>query len=106
MQPDVFVIRLRDGQRPPYPYDIADLLLAVEVVSPSSIMTDYQRKRDLYVNAGVEYWVIDAEARTFAVWREGVSPGALFTDVIEWQPVGMASALRIDLTEFFITALS
>lgn len=107
VQPDVFVVQLlRDGQRPPYPYDIADLLLAVEVVSPSSIVTDYQRKRDLYVNAGVEYWVIDAEARTVAVWRHGVSPGALFTDVLDWRPTGMTTALSIDLKEFFVTALS
>jgi len=106
VQPDVFVVRLHEGQRPAYPYDITDLLLAVEVVSPSSITTDYQRKRDLYVGAGVEYWVIDADARTVAVWRQGGSPGALFTDRLEWQPEGMSSALTIDLREFFVTALS
>lgn len=106
VQPDVFVVRLHDAKRPAYPYDITDLLLAVEVVSPSSIMTDYQRKRDLYVGARVEYWVMDADARTVAVWRHGVTPGALFTDVLEWQPSGMPNTLAVDLNEFFVTALS
>src|SRR5438552_4028497 len=30
VQPDVFVVRLTDGQRPTYPYDLSDVLLAVE----------------------------------------------------------------------------
>jgi Uma2 family endonuclease len=106
LQPDVFVVRLRDGQRPTYPYDLADLLLAVEVVSPSSVGTDYQRKRDVYVSAGVEYWVVDADARTVAVWRSQTTPGELLTDALRWQPAGMTSALTINLGEFFVTALS
>ena len=106
LQPDVFVVRLRDGLRPVYPYDIGDLLLAVEVVSPSSIKTDYQRKRDLYVGAGIEYWVVDPEARTVAVWRSGIAPGSLFTDVLSWRPGGMPTGFTVDLREFFMTALS
>src|SRR4051812_24502754 len=31
LQPDVFVLRLTKGKRPPYPYHVRDLLLAVEV---------------------------------------------------------------------------
>src|SRR5438067_9867610 len=31
VQPDVFVLRLREGNRPAYPYDLNDLLLAIEV---------------------------------------------------------------------------
>src|SRR4051812_21399460 len=77
VQPDVFVVRLRDGQRPAYPNDVSDLLLAVEIASPSSGANDYPIKRGLYVNAGIEYWVIDPQAQTFAVWRHGAAPGAL-----------------------------
>ncbi|HEY4303225.1 MAG TPA: Uma2 family endonuclease [Gemmatimonadaceae bacterium] len=106
VQPDVFVVKLTDGKRPAYPYDLGELLLAVEVVSPSSARTDYQRKRDLYVGAGVEYWVIDAEAHTIAVWRNGVTSGALFTETLTWQAGGMETSIVIDLHEFFTTALS
>ena len=49
VQPDVFVVRLVEGKRPTYPYELHDLLLAVEVVSPSNPILDYQVKRDLYL---------------------------------------------------------
>src|SRR5690349_21772990 len=35
VQPDVFVVRLVDGKLPPYPFAMSDLLLAIEVPSPS-----------------------------------------------------------------------
>ena len=60
VQPDDFVVRLVGGSRPAYPYELADLLLAVEIVSPSNPILDYQVKRDLYLREGVvEYWVIN-----------------------------------------------
>ena len=31
VQPDVFVVRITEGRRPEYPYELRDLLLAVEV---------------------------------------------------------------------------
>jgi Uma2 family endonuclease len=106
LQPDVFVVKLREGKRPEYPYDLADLLLAVEIVSPSSVATDYHRKRDLYVGANVEYWVVDADARTVAVWPRGATSATLYTDTMRWQPEGMPVGLSIDLPELFVTALS
>ena len=36
VQPDVYVMRLNDGKRPEYPYEIHDLLLIAEVASPSN----------------------------------------------------------------------
>ena len=63
MQPDVFVVALTCGVRPAYPYEMHDLLLAVEVVSPGNPRLDYQVKRDLYLREGVgEYWVINPDA--------------------------------------------
>src|SRR6185437_15407912 len=53
VQPDVFVFRLVDGERPPYPFELTDLLLAVEVVSPSNPQYDYQTKRELYLRNGL-----------------------------------------------------
>src|SRR5258708_2549933 len=47
VQPDVLVVRLTQGKRPSYPYDLRDLLLAVEVVSPSNPSRDYQGQHDL-----------------------------------------------------------
>ncbi|MGH7616671.1 MAG: Uma2 family endonuclease, partial [Gemmatimonadaceae bacterium] len=106
VQPDVFVVRLTDEKRPPYPFDLADLLLAVEVESPSNAAYDYQTKRQLYLSSGVpEYWVVSPSARTFARWRAGHDIAELITTRLEWQPDGMSSALTIDLPEFFDDAL-
>ena len=76
VQPDVFVVRLVGGSRPAYPYELADLLLAVEVVSPSNPILDNQVKRDLYLREGVvEYWVINPDARNISLWRGRDDPG-------------------------------
>lgn len=61
MQPDVFVVRRIEGKRPAYPYELRDLILAVEVVSPSNPVLDYRVKRALICGkASGEYWDPDA----------------------------------------------
>ena len=102
VQPDVFVIRLIDGKRPPYPYALSDLLLAVEVPSPSDPAYDYHTKRELYLANGVaEYWVLNAEARNLARWRRAADPGEVLSARVTWHPAGMPAPLVIDLHAFF-----
>jgi Uma2 family endonuclease len=106
IQPDVFVVRMIAGSRPPYPFDLADLLLAVEVESPSNSDYDYQTKRELYLRNGVpEYWIVSPAARTFARWRDVEEPGEVLTAALNWQPAGMDKALEFNLPEFFEDAL-
>jgi len=106
VQPDVFVVRLADGQRPPYPFDLSDLLLAAEVESPSNRLYDYQTKRRLYLTNGVpEYWIISPEARSFARWRGTSDDAELLTAQLEWRPDGMLEPFVIDIPEFFDDAL-
>lgn len=107
VQPDVFVVRLRDGKRPAYPYDLHHLLLAVEVVSPSNPLLDYQVKRDLYLREGVgEYWVFNPEARNVSRWRGRDDPGELLSKEVTWHPEGMLVPFTIDLARFFQAAFS
>jgi Uma2 family endonuclease len=107
VQPDMFAVRLTDGQRPAYPYQQSDLLLAIEVQSPGNPLYDHQVKRTLYLSNGVpEYWIVDAEARTVTRWRSLDDPGEVFTKRIEWHPSGMERPLVIDLTSLFVEALS
>jgi Uma2 family endonuclease len=102
VQPDVFVLRLREGNRPAYPYDLDDLLLAVEVVSPSNPALDYQVKRELYLRNGVsEYWVIDPDARNVSRWRNSVDSGDVLSERVEWHPAGMPTPFVVDLATFF-----
>jgi Uma2 family endonuclease len=106
VQPDVFVVRLTDGKRPAYPFDLADLLVAVEVVSPGHASYDFQTKRSLYLKGGVpEYWIVDPDARTIARWRPAHEVAELLTERLEWHPEGIATPFIVDLGEFFGDAL-
>jgi len=107
VQPDVFVIRRIDGKRPAYPYELHDLLLAVEVASPSNPLLDYQVKRDLYLREGVgEYWIFNPEARNVSRWRGRDDPGDVLSKVAEWHPAGMPSPFVLDLPTFFDAAFA
>lgn len=106
VQPDIFVVRLNDGRRPPYPFDLTDLLLAVEVESPSNSAYDYQIKRRLYLTSGIpEYWLVSPESRTIARWRGPRDDADLLTTRLEWHLAGMPDALLISIPEFFDEAL-
>ena len=107
VQPDVFVVRVTDGKRPAYPYALHDLLLAVEVVSPSNPLLDYQVKRDLYLREGVrEHRVFNSEARNVSRWRGRGDPGDVLSRVVTWHPEGMAVPFVIDLDQFLQAAFS
>lgn len=106
VQPDLFAVRLIDGRRPPYPYLLSDLILALEVESPGNPMFDHHRKRELYLAGGVpEYWIASAEARIVTRWRSLDDPGEVFSSQMQWHPAGMPAPLVIDLHTLFAEAL-
>jgi len=106
VQPDVFVVRVSEGKRPVYPFDHTDLLLAVEVESPSNSHLDYQTKRRVCLEGGVpEYWIISPEARTVARWTRAEDPGEIHSRQVSWQPDGMSQPFVVDLGAFFTQAL-
>ena len=87
------------------PYELHDLLLAVEVVSPGNPLLDYQIKRDLYLREGVrEYWVINPGARNVSRWCGRDDPGEVLSKAVSWQPEGMSAPLVIELAAFFEAA--
>ena len=102
----MFVLRITNGKRPPYPYHLRDLLLAVEVASPGNPLLDYQVKRDLYLREGLaEYWVVNVEARNVSRWRGRDDPGDVVSRRLEWLPPGAGSPFVLDLASFFDEAL-
>ena len=106
VQPDVLVMRLTEGKRPPYPYHLRDLLLAIEIASPGNPLLDYQVKRDVYLREGVpEYWVVNIDARNISRWRGRDDPGEVLSRRIEWQPTEAVAPLALDLPSFFDAAL-
>jgi len=102
VQPDLFVVPTIDGRRATRFADVGQLLLAVEVVSPSSARADRYLKRRLYQAEGVaEYWVIDAEHGFVERWGpQGEEPEVL-TASLMWQPGGEVEPLVIDLVDYF-----
>src|SRR3954463_9562822 len=105
VQPDVFVVRTENGKRPSYPYDLSDLLLAVEVSSPGNALIDYQRKRELYLASGVsEYWIINPDARNLSRWGRRDDTGQVLNGRVEWRPQGAATVFAMGLEEFFTSA--
>lgn len=103
MQPDVFVAPrgIAPAGRVAEWSDISALLLAVEILSPSSLRTDRVLKRDFYLANNVEeYWVVDADARVIERWRPTQDRPELLRETLQWAPRGGAP-LIIDVVSLF-----
>lgn len=103
VQPDLFVVPIgSDGRRPRQWADVRALLLAVEVLSPSTARADRQVKRRLYQREGVgEYWIVDLDARVVERWRPSDERPEIVTTNLTWQPQPAAAPFELDLVEFF-----
>jgi len=103
VQPDVLVIPKRaDGRRATRFSDVGRLILAVEVLSPSTQRVDRNEKRRLYRQEGVpEYWIVDTTARVFERWRPESELPEILEHTITWQPLPSHDALQIDLILYF-----
>ena len=68
VQPDIFVVALDEARTLDWAR-MKSLLLAVEVLSPSSERADRFTKRRLYQEVGVPlYWVVDADQQLVEAW--------------------------------------
>jgi Uma2 family endonuclease len=100
VQPDVFVVDLAEARTLDWTR-MQHLLLAIEVLSPSSVRADRFTKRRLYQEVGVPtYWVVDADAREVEVWTPADTFPTIERQRVTWQPSG-AEALKIELAELF-----
>jgi Uma2 family endonuclease len=101
LQPDLFVVPLGH-----IPHDtwatVKALLLAVEVLSPSSAHFDRVRKRRFFQRVGVpEYWVVDTDARLIERWRPGDERPELADGRFAWSPPDAAEPLDVDVVRLF-----
>ncbi|MEO8623478.1 MAG: Uma2 family endonuclease [bacterium] len=102
VEPDIYVIPVVDGRMPRWKDPVTQLLLAVEVISPSSARHDRLTKRRFFQRQGVpEYWVVDGEAEAFEVWRPGDDRAALIDDHLVWQPRNTVPPFELDVRTFF-----
>jgi Uma2 family endonuclease len=102
-QPDVFVVSASERRRPARWDDVRRLLVAAEVLSPSTARHDRLTKRRYYQRQQVpEYWVVDVDARLVERWRldDAFRPEGLDAS-LTWQPHGAAAAFTLDLAAYF-----
>jgi Uma2 family endonuclease len=102
VQPDVFVLPLMNGTPIRAWTEVGRLLLAVEVLSPSTEHTDRGRKRELYREKAVpEYWIVNTADRLVERWRSDDPRVEILTDSLHWQPDSNAQPLVIELPAYF-----
>ncbi len=106
VQPDVFVTPLVNGRRPDTFVEAGRLLLAAEVLSPSTARADRVAKRALFRDERVpEYWIVDLDARTVERSTPGDDRLEVLADTMVWQPNGASAPLVIDLAAYFTHVL-
>lgn len=100
VQPDLFVVALDEARTLDWAR-MQSLLLAIEVLSPSSLRADRFTKRRLYQEVGIPlYWIVDADAESVEVWTpDAVFPAAQLQE-LRWEPAGF-SPFRLPLEELF-----
>lgn len=107
LQPDLFVVPpTPDGKRANAWGEVRRLLLAVEVLSPSTARVDRVRKRAIYLEEGVpEYWIVDPDARCVERWRSGDVRPEVLDERLVWAPGEGVEPLEIELGALFEGAL-
>ena len=102
VEPDLFVVPRMDGRRATHFEEVQRLVLAVEVISPSSARADRYRKRHLYQSEDVpEYWIVDPDARFVERWRPGDDAPEILVESLAWTPQEDVEPLVIDVAELF-----
>jgi Uma2 family endonuclease len=105
VQPDVYVLPLVAGRRPRTVEEIGFPSLFVEVLSPSTARYDRVVKRGRYQRYGVEYWIVDLDARLVERWLPASERPEILTASIRWMPDGAATALVLELEPLFVESV-
>jgi Uma2 family endonuclease len=101
VQPDLYAVR-RDLARTPFPWPLGQVLLAVEVLSPSNRRHDLVTKQRLYQEAGIPlYWIVDPDEQCVHAWHRGAPEAIICRDELRWRPEGSATIFRYPLSELF-----
>jgi Uma2 family endonuclease len=105
VQPDILLLPRVSGRPPRTEEEIGQSLLFVEILSPSTARFDRVVKRRRYQRYGVEYWIVDLDARLVERWLPEASGPEVLDVTLRWQPTGAAGLLEIDLVALFAEAL-
>jgi Uma2 family endonuclease len=100
LQPDLLVVPAGELRR--RSDVVRRLLLAVEIVSPSSARHDRVRKRPAYQRNRVpEYWIVDDISQMIERWTPDNERPEQLAERLTWHPAGASEPFILDLVEFF-----
>jgi Uma2 family endonuclease len=101
VQPDLFIARGIRAWDQPWT-DFTNLLLTIEIISPSSRRADRFTKRKLYQDVGVpDYWVVDTVSSTIEWWTPDMQLPRTIEDRLVWRPSGTSSDVVLELAPLF-----
>ena len=101
VSPDLFVVPLEEARHLEW-QSLRTVLLAAEVLSPSSIRADRFTKRRLYQERGVPlYWVIDPDEQFAEIWHSDDDFPRVERQALVWRPEGASGPYVLELKELF-----
>ena len=101
VQPDVFVVPKEEARTLNWA-SIRTLLLAAEVLSPSSQRYDRFTKRRLYQERSVQtYWVVDGDAGLVELWTPDAEFPTIERERLTWHPTGAGRPFILELNDLF-----
>jgi Uma2 family endonuclease len=101
VQPDLFVVDIDEARALDWAR-MQTLLLAVEVLSPSTARYDRFTKRRLYQEVGVaQYWIVDPGGRSVEIWTPRDTFPVTEETRLTWQPPGATAPFVLELAEVF-----
>ena len=106
VQPDVLVVPMPEFERlrrekPP----VRELVIAAEILSPSSGRYDRVKKRAPYQRHVSEYWIVDLDARVFERWQPNDQRPEIVARELVWLPSGASEPFQLDLSRYFAEIL-
>ena len=99
VQPDLFVVDLEQARSMDWSR-MKDLLLTIEVLSPTTARYDRHTKRRLYQEVGIPvYWIVDPDERTVEVWTPEDQFPKVERERVTWQPERVEQEFVLELDE-------
>lgn len=101
VQPDLFVVPLREIRTLEWDA-MKTLILAVEILGPSSTRADRFTKRRLYQEIGIPwYWMVDGDRHVIEVWTPDATLPVVEHDRLTWSPKGSAAPFDLEVSTLF-----
>lgn len=101
VQPDIFVVDITEARALQWSA-MRHLLLAVEMLSPSSTRADRFTKRRLYQEQRIPlYWVVNGDDRVVEIWTPDTQFPTFEREELRWHSAGAAEPFVMKLQELF-----